>query len=91
MTRIDELKAKYIKGNAKREKLYEEQSKRLDTAFMVVELREKYNLSQRELAEKAGIAKSTIARIESADMNPTVEILDSIAKAVDKELHISIN
>lgn len=71
--------------------MYEEQSKRLDTAFMVVELREKYNLSQRELAEKAGIAKSTIARIESADMNPTVEILDSIAKAVDKELHISID
>lgn len=43
----NELKEKCIRGNAKREKLYEELSARLDTAFMVVELREKYNLSQR--------------------------------------------
>lgn len=90
MTRIDELKSKLIKGDPKREKMYEEQSRRFDTAIMVVELREKYNRSQRELAEKAGIAKSTIARIENAEMNPIVQLLDSIAKAVDKKLHISI-
>lgn len=91
MKSIDELKSKYIIGDTKREKMYKEQSKRLDTAFMLVELREKHSLSQRELAEKAGIAKSTIARIESAEMNPTVQMLNSIAKAVEKELRISIS
>lgn len=91
MTRIDELKAKFIEGSPEKERMFKEQTKRFDTAIMIVELRERHNLSQRELAEKAGIAKSTITRIENAEINPTVQLLESIAKVVDKEFHMSIS
>lgn len=63
MARIDELKAKYIQGDLEKEKMFEEYFKRLDTAIMIVELRKQHDLSQSELAEKAGVEKSTIVRI----------------------------
>lgn len=57
---------------------------------MVVELRERYDLSQQMLAEKAGASKSTIVRIENAQVKTTVEMLSRIAKAVVKELEIIV-
>ncbi|MCG1010919.1 helix-turn-helix transcriptional regulator [Salinicoccus sp. ID82-1] len=87
---MDEIKAKKIYDNPESEKVFNKESRRLKTAVMVVYLRDEYNLSQRELAEKAGVPKSTIARIENASVNTTVQMLDRIAKAVGKELKIEI-
>lgn len=83
MPRIDALKAKYIQGDLEKEKMFEEHSKRLDTAITMVEFRKQHDLSQRELAEKAGVAKSTITRIENAKVNTSIEMLDRIVNAVD--------
>ncbi|MCG1010912.1 helix-turn-helix transcriptional regulator [Salinicoccus sp. ID82-1] len=90
MTYIDELKVKYIDNDPESERFFSEMSNRLDISVMIVYLRDEYNLSQHELAEKAGVAKSTIARIENGSVNTTVQMLDRIAKSVGKELKIEI-
>lgn len=40
-------------------------------------------MSIRMLAEKSGVAKSYIEKIEANEANPTVEILCKLAKALD--------
>lgn len=48
--------------------------------------RKEANLTQAKLAEKAGIHVNYYARIERGEVNPTVDILDGIAKALKIEL-----
>ncbi|HSH51062.1 MAG TPA: helix-turn-helix transcriptional regulator [Bacteroidales bacterium] len=90
MSRIDELKAEIINRDPESKRRFDEYSIRLKTAVMILEIRDQHNLSQSELAEKVGVKKSTIARIENASINTSVQMLDRIAKAVDKELKIEI-
>lgn len=90
MSRMDEIKADTIKKNPERKKTYDQESKRLKTAVMIVELRDNHGLSQQALADKAGVPKSTIVRIENAQVNTSVETLNRIAQAVNKELKMSI-
>lgn len=90
MSRMDEIKARAIAKDPERKKTYEKESKRLKTAVMVVELREEHGLTQQMLADKAGVPKSTIVRIENAQVNTTVDMLSRIAQAVGKELEMSI-
>ena len=52
----------------------------------VREWRERRRLSYRELAERAGVALSTLYRIESGVASPTVAMLETLAAALD--IHI---
>lgn len=45
--------------------------------------RQKTKMSQQELADSAGIPKSTIGRIESGSTSPKVETLLKISKALE--------
>jgi len=45
---------------------------------LLIRLRVRFGLSQAELAEKAGLKRSYIARIESGEANPTVRTLGRI-------------
>ena len=55
----------------------------------VMLLRDKFSLSQRELAKKLGTTQSAIARFESGKINPTLKFLKNLAKALDSKLVIS--
>lgn len=46
------------------------------------ELREQRNLSQQELARRAGIAQSSIHYIETGQKSPTYRILQKLASAL---------
>lgn len=88
MTMIEDLKKEYIEKKSDIKDFYDQEERRLKTAVKVMELRGQYHLSQRNLAEKAGVPQSTIARIENGSVNTSVGMLGKIANAVDKELEV---
>ncbi len=58
-------------------------------AAQLIEARQAKNMSQVELAQKAGVKQAYIARVESGSTNPTFSSLSKIAKALGKEVGIS--
>ena len=69
----------------------EQYGRQLDASVAVTKLRKQEGLSQQDLAVKANVSKSTIARIENGTINPTLKMLDKIGMAVGKHLLISYN
>ena len=55
----------------------------------LVELRHQLGMSQKQLAVVSGKSQSTIARIESGALNPSVGLLAEIAASVDRKLEVS--
>ena len=52
--------------------------------FKIKELREKENLTQAELAQKSGVSRNLIARLESGALtNTTTDTLFKISKALN--------
>lgn len=64
----------------------------LETEFKIkqalIDLRKTNNLSQKELSELTGIAQGDISKLENGKGNPTLEILNRIAKAMNAEVKI---
>lgn|SRR5574337_999963 len=52
--------------------------------------RSQFGVSQRQLAELAGVPQSTIARIESGTRQPSLPVLARILAAVDLEIRINL-
>lgn len=50
--------------------------------------REDAGMSQVELASRAGLRQSAVSRLECGKTNPTVGLLEDIAKALGKELEV---
>lgn len=46
-------------------------------------LRQSKGLSQRELAERSGLAQAMVSRVESEGYNPTLDSLRAYAKGLD--------
>ena len=54
----------------------------------IIAARMEQNLTQKGLAEKAGIRQSNISRIENGNCSPTIATLQQIADGLGKTLHI---
>ena len=61
-----------------------------EAALAISELRARLGLSQRALAERAGMKQPEVARLEAADVNPTWETLSHLFEAVGAEVAISV-
>lgn len=46
-------------------------------------IRNQKSISIRALAEKSGVAKSHIEKIEAGETNPTIDVMCKLAKALD--------
>lgn len=57
-------------------------------AKSMIEARLAKKLTQEELAKKAGVTQTTIARIESGINNPTIATVNRVAGALGKELKL---
>ncbi|MFN8035587.1 MAG: helix-turn-helix transcriptional regulator [Acidimicrobiia bacterium] len=57
---------------------------------LCAEARRLAGLSQRALADRAGVSPSTVARIERGRMEPTLELLDRLIRACGLELRLRI-
>lgn len=55
----------------------------------MVEARRNRNLTQKELAERCGIAQTEISRIERGERNPSIRVLQKIAEGMDMYLQVS--
>lgn len=53
-------------------------------------LRKEKAITQQEIAERTGMKRTNIARIESGKNMPTIEVLIKLATALDMELKISL-
>lgn len=51
--------------------------------YKIYDYRRKQNMSLRDLAEKTGISKSQISRVENNQMHPTIYVLVLLAIALD--------
>lgn len=88
MSKIDEYIAKRSKQSTEFAKAYEKESQQLQVAIEVRKLREKFSMSQREFAKLVGKPQSTIARIESGQMNVSINVLNEIANATKQKLTV---
>jgi len=62
---------------------------KLKTSALLKGLRLELGLTQTEFAKRVGKPQSTIARIETGAVIPTIKLLREIATKVDKRLEIS--
>lgn len=69
---------------------YEEIQPEFDAARAIIAIRRKLALSQRELAEKAGIKQPQLARIESGKQSPRLETIAAIAASVGYAVEIKL-
>ena len=67
---------------------FEEEQAKLDFADLLFELRQQTGLNQTAFAKKVNKSRSTIARIESARMEPSFSMLEDIAQALGKHVEI---
>lgn len=82
---------KYVAKRSKRDpefkKLWEENELKRELIKQIIALRNKFGMTQQELAEKLGTSQAAIARVESGRQNITIDYLARIAHA----LHLSVN
>lgn len=62
--------------------------KKIYTSFL--EARKARNISQIELSRKTGIIQADISRLETGKANPTLDILERIAQALEMNLNITL-
>lgn len=79
-----------IEKDASLKKIHEVEELRWDIAELVFKLRKQTGLNQTEFAKRVGKSRSTIARIETGAMEPSLTTLADITTALDKQLILMI-
>lgn len=67
---------------------YSDLEPRFAVVRQLIELREKHGWSQRELAERAGMKQPQLARLETGQVEPKLDTLQRLAKAMGSRLTI---
>jgi ribosome-binding protein aMBF1 (putative translation factor) len=67
---------------------YSDLEPRFAVVRQLIELREKHGWSQRELADRAGMKQPQLARLETGQVEPKLDTLQRLAKAMNSRLTI---
>ena len=86
-----EYKKKALENDAEFRKEYEALAPQYELIKSVIAARLEKKMTQAELAALADTRQSNISRFESGHYNPSVEFLQKIARALGKELEISLH
>ncbi len=70
---------------------YEEIQPEMNIIRAIIDARISNNLTQKELAEKTGIAQAEISKIENGTRNPSIKLLQRLADGMDMVLNISFS
>lgn len=74
------------------EVLVERQKERVKNQILTsyIKLRKEKGITQQEIADRTGMKRTNVARIESGKNAPTIEVLVELAAALDMELEIRL-
>ncbi len=87
---LKEYKSKRMK-NPSFAQAYEEIQPEMNVIRAIIDARISQNMTQRELAEKTGIAQTEISRIENGNRNPSIRLLQRLADGMGMVLNISFS
>ncbi len=76
------LKDKEVKAE------YEALQPEYEVVKVILDARKLCNLTQQQLADKSGVDRSDISKLENGNGNPTIKLLQRIASAMDMNLKI---
>ncbi|KRK46849.1 transcriptional regulator [Secundilactobacillus kimchicus JCM 15530] len=85
---LDAYFAEMMKASSYRE-AYNEEKNKMASAMALLEAREEAGLSQQKLADKSGVPKTTIVRIENGH-NTSIDTLTKLANALGRPLNLTI-
>lgn len=85
-----EYKEIALSGSPELRKEYEALAPQYEIIEAVIATRMEKKMTQAELAKRANTKQSNISRFESGNYNPSVEFLQKIAGALDKQLEITL-
>ena len=69
-------------------KAYEEIQPELSVIRAMIDARTSQNLTQKQLAERTGIAQTEISRLENGTRNPSIRLLQRLAEGMGMVLDI---
>ena len=88
MRTFEELLAEYLTDDKFREE-WEKSEVQYAIQYAIVEARTKGKMTQSELAEKAGIDRADISKMETGKCNPTINQLQKLALGMGKKLVVN--
>ena len=83
----DEIRAGFL-ADPEVQQAYSDLEPRFAVVRQLIELREKHGWSQRDLAERAGMKQPQLARLETGQVEPKLDTLQRLAKAMNSRLTI---
>jgi transcriptional regulator with XRE-family HTH domain len=87
---LKEYKANRMK-NPDFAKAYEEVQPEMNVIRAIIDARISQNMTQKELAEKTGIAQTEISRLENGTRNPSIKLLQRLADGMGMVLNVSFS
>jgi len=87
----NEYKKAVLAENPGLRKEYEALAPQYEIINAVIAARIEKQMTQADLAERAGTKQSNISRFESGNYNPSVEFLQKLAGALDKRLEVTLS
>lgn len=88
-TTFSKLKTKALKDPAVRAE-YDALAPEYEVIQRIISYRQAKGFSQTELAKRAGTRQPVISRLERGGSNPTLDLLQRIARALDTDLIVSM-
>lgn len=90
MSKWEDLEKELLTDHAVK-KEYDRLAPRYAVISELIDARLKKGMTQKDIAEKVGTKQSAIARLESGNVNPSLEFLQKIAQVMGYKLTIHIS
>lgn len=87
---LKEYKTEKMK-NPEFAKAYNEMEPEMNVIRAIIDARISKNITQKELADRTGIAQTEISRLENGTRNPSIKLLQRLAEGLDMVLNISFS
>lgn len=88
MSKWEDLEKELLTDEATK-KEFDKLAPRFAVISELIKARIKYNMTQADVARKVGTKQSAIARLESGNINPSLEFLQRVAQVMGLSVHLS--